>query len=270
MGFRHGNNFRAVYKPGNIANQIHTQPSVLGLDDPEPGDLVLVPIEVWLSSGIIRSHRGAHVLPDSLAVKFHLVDEKGRSKPLTSLVPVAELFCVEHLEDFISLTSHDYKDSMGQTKLFDTKAMYPGIMRYDYIQKSGPYSYYDFKSVNLFLISWSETDCLSVIPGVVESRQRKDWFTHDSWSQHLYKAMENDNKTVLTQVELPAVGMLGTVLERRTVCHSYDESGNITVGTREQTEFYRIILKGRRPMWFRGPVWKCPEELVLPIYMPVP
>lgn len=263
--FRNGQHFRAKYKAGNVGNQIHSQPSVLDLEDPEAGDLVMVPVELFLSSNVTPTNKA---LPPALAMKFLLVDVKGSPRQGASVQPTVELFCVEDLDAFVSLSADDYEVSMGQTKLWDIKPKYPGLHRYDYIVQ--PTNLINSNLVELFLVAWHENDSLSVVPGIIETRTRKHWFTTDHHSQNIYRSLIQGNVPVLSEVDLPVVGMLGTVLEKRLVSHDFDLYGNLISGVKEQSWFYRILLRGRRPMWFQGPVWKCPNELVLPIYLPIP
>lgn len=270
MGVRHGSNLRSGFKPGNVGNHIHSQGSVLDLGEPEPGDLVLVPVEIWLSSNTTLKPR----LPVSIAMKFCTVDRNGNYAQAMSINrtinPIIELFCIEDLEGFLSLTEKDYDESMGQTKVWDVKNKYPGLHRYDYILKPRSGSYFERDDIDLFLVAWEELDSLSVIPGIKQSKMRKSWFAMDIQSQNLYKSLESINVPISSEIDVPVVGTIGTLLEKKLVLHSFDLHGNLIVGADTKSWFYKIILRGRRPMWFQGPIWKCPDELVLPIYLPIP
>lgn len=266
--FRHGKDYRVKYTAGNIGSQLHGQKSVLETGEPEPGDLVLAPCEMWLTSATLHYNTSRNALPDNIAVKFLTVDPKGRPRQGSIIRPVVELFCIEDLSGFLKCTKDDYEESMQQTKLWNIKPKYPGIIQYDYIMRR--VGSFDTEIIDLFLVAWEEQDTLSVIPGIVEVRSRKHWFTPDQHSQNMYKSLEHINVPVSSDIELPVVGMLGTLLEKRLITHSYDKHYNVIEGGDQESWFYKILLRGRRPMWFQGPVWKAPEELVLPIYLPIP
>lgn len=266
--FRHVKDYKVLYKAGNVGNQIHGQKSVLETGDPDLGDLVLVPCDMWLTSATLHYNTARNALPDALSVKFLTVDSRGNPRQGSIIRPVVELFCIEDLEGFLRCTTADYEESMQQTKLWNIKPKYPGILQYDYIMRQTEFMNSDI--VDLFMIAWEDQDILSVVPGIIEVRSRKHWFTPDQHSQNMYKSMEHINVPMASSIELPVVGMLGTILEKRLITHSYDKYCNVIEGNDQQSWFYKILLRGRRPMWFQGPVWRAPEELVLPIYLPIP
>lgn len=256
-----------MFKSGHVGHQIYNVESVLNTGEAQLGDLCLVPIEMFLAA----SH-SSHIqpIPSSLAVKFVHVDLAGNTKKGSGIHPILTLFCIQDIDTYLTLTGEDYEESLNQTKIFGrtTKANATGLWNYDYIVKYDDFSIRP-KTVDLFLVKWAPTDLLSVIPGVVEVRARKNWFYGDTTSQNMYKALTG-NTGIKNEIELPVVGLVGTVLQTRNVIHDYDERGNIIVGDKCQSTFYQILLKDRVPVWVQGPVWKCPDELILPVYLPVP
>lgn len=265
--YRKATQFKAMFKSGNIGHHVYNVESVLDVGEAEPGDLCLVPVELFLAA---TNSSMVQPLPDSLAVKFVHVDLAGNVKTRKGheLHPVLTLFCVKDLDGYLELTEEDYEESMHTTKLWKRHSQSGGLWNYDYITK---YAHYDLspKNVDLYLVSWSPTDLISVVPGVVEVRTRRNWFYGDTVSQNMYEGLSG-RETPSQEIELPVVGMLGTVLSTKIVYHSYDKYGNVIVGSQHKSTFYQILLKDRVPVWVQGPVWKCPDEIILPVYLPVP
>lgn len=264
--YRNATQYKAMFKAGNVGHHVYNAESALETGEAEPGDLCLIPLELFLAS----SNSSIQFLPDTLAVKFVHVDLTGNIKPKTGhgIYPSLNLFCVVDLDGYLELTQEDYEESLHSTKLWKRNSQKGGLWNYDYITK---YSFHDNdpKNVDLFLVNWSPTDLISVVPGVVEVRTRRNWFYGDTVSQNMYDSLSRHERPS-QEIELPVVGLVGTVLKTKVVYHSYDKNGNVVVGSQEKSTFFQVLLKDRIPVWVQGPVWKCPDELILPVYLPVP
>ena len=118
-----------------------------------------------------------------------------------------------------------------------------------------------------YLFSLGACASLAGIPGIVETRREKHWFL-DNWNSNIYRSfrdLKGEN-----YVKFPLVGIVGTLMETKVVTHSLTGGGEYIGGDEFQTTFYKILFRDRIPVWVDAPVWRCPEPLSLPIYLPIP
>ena len=248
---------------------------------PEVGDLVVVKCDLQFAS-IGNYYPKIFMLPEGLADRFVSVDvaDHTKIKPATSsnYFPILNLNVFLDPESMLDLAESDYEDNMGDTKIWD-RADLGGIRQRDYIRKrawlqehysnSITFSSGKFNTdyVELHTLVWREDDLITGIPGVMETRREKHWFL-DNWNSNIYKSFKDIKKG--SYVKFPLVGIVGTLLDTKTLTHSMTKDGNYINGTDFETTFYKVLFKNRIPVWVDAPVWKCPQTLCLPIYLPIP
>lgn len=271
-----GKKYWSKFKAGQVAYQVHSQQSVLEKEEPDIGDLAIIPCEMWLiaGGGGIKSYQnlpkiGLDVVKDAAGLRFVICDSNGVPKERPSVKPVLQITCVKNIEEYLSITQEDFQASENYTKMWDMIPRYPGLFRYDYVMKTNVENPLLTTNVELYMLAWMEEDAFSVVPGIVEVRPRKHWF-QSTVSPNVYKAGPEDIKTISSaEVELPVVGTLGLVVDKIKLSHGLTEDGLYVAGSNHESWFYKIMFPRRQPMWIFGPAWKCPSELILPIYLPV-
>lgn len=272
-----GRKYWSMFKEGSIGYQIHGQPSVLDTGEPEVGDLAIVPCEMWLGAasvtGGVKSYQnlpriGPDSVKDAASLRFVLCDKDGKPSLRPAIKPLMQLVCVADIELYLTVSGEEFVESSLMTKLWDMNLRMPGLFRHDYILKTQPDGF-TVKRIDLFMLAWHDMDSFSVIPGLVERRPRKNWFQTEI-APGIYKATSNEVTSASSEeIELPLVGTLGFVVDKKLLSHGLDEFGAYVKGTEYQSWFYKIMFSDRQPMWVFGPVWKSPKELILPIYLPV-
>lgn len=248
---------------------------------PVVGDLVVVKCDLqFASTG--NTYPRMFVLPESLTDRFVAVDimnpKVRKASCECKYFPILCLNVFLEIDGMLDLTKDDYEENLSDTKIWDRKDL-GGIRQKDYIRKrawlastfpedilrsSGTYSQ-DY--VEFHTLVWRENDLITGIPGIVETRREKHWFL-DNWNSNIYRSfrdLKGEN-----YVKFPLVGIVGTLMETKVVTHSLTGGGEYIGGDEFQTTFYKILFRDRIPVWVDAPVWRCPEPLSLPIYLPIP
>lgn len=248
---------------------------------PEVGDLVVVKCDLqFASTG--NTYPKMFVLPEALTDRFVMVDilnpKVKKTTTDSKYFPILGLNVFLDIEGFLDLTQEDYEENLSDTKIWDRKDL-GGIRQKDYIrkrawlEKSFPESIlrssgtYHKDYVEFHTMVWRENDLITGIPGIVETRREKHWFL-DNWNSNIYRSFRDLRGENF--VKFPLVGIVGTLLDTRVVTHSLTTGGEYIGGEEYQTTFYKILFRDRTPVWVDAPVWKCPEPLSLPIYLPIP
>lgn len=241
----------------------------------KPGDLVVVKCELQFAANH-NSYPKLLMLPPELAKLFVMVEFHDPLVEKVQLVqtffPLLSLNVFLELEGFQDLTEEDHDESIGDTKIWDRNDL-GGFRQKDYVRKRSWLN--SNKSANTFetdyvqfhTMVWRSNDLLTCIPGVCETRREKHWFL-DNWNTNVYKSFRELSGE--TMIKFPLVGIVGTLLEQRVITHSFTAGGEYIGGTTHRTTFYKILFRDRVPVWVDAPVWKCPDPLSLPIYLPIP
>lgn len=254
-------------------------PALGGLEDylPTIGDLVAVKCDLQFVSTAF-SYPNHYFLPPALKDKFIMVDivnhtTKG-SPEETKYIPTLTLNCFLDVDGMLELTGYDYEESMTDTKRWDMRE-HGGLRLRDYVTKRSKILNGDGQSigfsagdsVNFHQIAWLDTDMITGIPGVVETRRQKHWFFNNT-NNNIHQS--SSDLTGETYVKFPLCGLVGTLMDYRVVTHSLTADGQYVGGNDYKTIFYKIWFSGRIPVWVDAPVWACPDPLSLPILLPIP
>jgi hypothetical protein len=256
---------------------LNSQPSIFDAPEPEIGDLALIPVRVSLQGS--TNPRGYKRIEVDLGYRFILV-EQASGKPIEDVIlPIDfSLSCVENLDNYLMLSDHQYEDGLRYTQILGKTNMYPDLYLLNEILGHKPPAppnniFIDHLApIRIFSILWKRQDILALLPGVSHMIPRPMW-----QSRTLARMREEQggprinhfSDTLSGTVEVPTVGVAGTIIDKRTVRHSIGKNNTVVAGNDCTSTFYQMMVSGRKPMWFRGPVWKCPDELILPIYLPV-
>lgn len=239
----------------------------------EPGDLVVVKCDLQFAN-TVNQYPSMYQLPQSIIDLFVTVDPitgEHKNSLESFVIPVLNLNVYLDIEGFLSLTSYDYEEALMDTKLWDRTDL-GGFRQRDYVQKRSKFNLgtgpdLDLGRVSFYNFVWRNTDLVTMIPGIVETRKEKHWFI-DNWNSNIYKSPKDIGREQF--VKFPLVGVVGTLLEVRHVSHGLSKSGDYIGGNEYQTTFYKILFHDRIPLWVDAPVWKCPEPLRLPICLVIP
>lgn len=242
---------------------------------PSVGDLVVVKCDLqFVSAGI--SFPNNYFLPGVLKDKFIMVDIVNHERKLleeTKYIPTLTLNVFLDIDGMLELTAYDYEESMTDTKRWDMRE-HGGLRLIDYVSKrskvldgNGFSMFLSDDSVDFHQIAFKDTDLITNIPGLVETRRQKHWF-FNNWNNNIYRS--GSNLTSETYVKFPLVGLVGTLLDFKVVTHSLTADGQYVGGKDFKTIFYKVLFNGRIPVWVDAPLWKCPDSLDLPILLPIP
>lgn len=241
----------------------------------EVGDLVVVKCDLQFVFKNNMLGNANILLPFALYDKFETVDVITHQKKMLSesnYVPILNLNVYFDIEGMLELTEEDYESSLNDTKIWNMNEI-GGFRERDYVSKRAktgrmePPQCFRSEEVRFYNLVWREDDIITGIPGVVEVRKHKHWFI-GNYNPGVYRSSKDIERESF--VKLPLCGLIGTLVETKLVKHGLSKYGDYIEGDDHETMFYKILFKDRLPVWVDAPVWKCPEELSLPIYLPIP
>lgn len=242
---------------------------------PVPGDLIVVKCDLQFATSN-SVYPKTMLLPDALNNLFIMVE---LTRPtIKKLVPeffaLLSLNVYKNIESFLDLTEEDHEHNISDTKIWD-RSDHGGFRQRDYIRKRDwlanrsihETGNFQTDCVEFHSMVWRENDLLTSIPGMMETRREKHWFL-DNWNPAIYKSFKDI--TGETMLKFPLVGVVGTLLEVKVVTHGYAKHGEYMGGNTHQTIFYKVLFRDRTPVWVDAPIWKCPDPLSVPIFLPIP
>lgn len=235
------------------------------------GDLVVVKCDLQFVK-LVGGYMGYtshwhHSLPKGINAKFingHMGEKPFLDYLEYGISPRLDIRVYENPDDLLSLTSEDYDNSQNETKTWSTKSVGGYIMN-DYVYKFANRGQLDGDVkdiVYFFSLAFGDDEIITSMPGVYEYRKKKEWYAD---GDVFYDGLDAE-----TNIKLPVIGIVATLLDSKLVRHSVTKRQEYIGGEGCETMFYKILFRGRRPIWVDSIIWRCPEALSLPIYLPLP